>query len=291
MVGGLPSLAYADQSDIHREMARQVSLPEDQIDVGIAALTFAKDIYPEIDVTAYSAKIDALAKQVKRLANGTTDPEQRIRTMNTVLYRVNGFHYDLTPFSRSKQEYYFLNGILDSRKGICYTLPLLYIAVAQRVGYPIYPVAAPDHMFLRYVDPSFKEQNIEATSGGKYFEDAWYIKDFSIGKRGLKSGAYLRTMTYRELLGEIVAANAFVLGSNGSGEKSLKYFETAIRLNPKCAECYMNLCDGYEAMSKVAKGDTARQFRAKSRQYALKAKQLGYVDPSIIELGRNSRGK
>lgn len=151
------------------EIDKLLALPEDKIDIGIAALTLAKKFYPNLDVAAYSGKINDLAEKARWLARGTQDPELRIRVLNTVLFRQEGFHYDQNPNSRSKQDYYFLNGILDTKRGICYTMPLLYIAVAQRLGYPIYPVAAPDHLFVRYVEPGFPLQNIEVTSGGKYF--------------------------------------------------------------------------------------------------------------------------
>lgn len=113
------------------EIQRLLALPEDKIDIGIAALTFAKEIYPNLDITAYSRKIDDLADKVKKLANGTQDPEQRIRALNTVLFRCEGFRYDLSPTARSKQEYYFLNGILDTKQGICYTLPLLALKLSN----------------------------------------------------------------------------------------------------------------------------------------------------------------
>lgn len=282
--------AHAD-AVLDREIARLMDLPENEIDVGIAALTLAKEIYPDTDVAAYSRKIDALADQVRRLANGSLDPEIRIRVINTVLYRREGFHYDRDPFSRSRQEYYFLTGVLDSKKGICYTLPLLYVAVAQRVGYPMYPVAAPDHMFVRYADPAFKAQNIEATSGGKYFEDSWYIQDFSISQSGLKSGAYLRTMTYREFMGQLLAANAFIWARKGNSGKAVSYLEKAVRLYPKCTDCYVNLGSIYAGMSRITQGEKSHQFEEKSRQYAMKAKQLGDVNPAMIKLGRELRGK
>ena len=283
--------AYAEQLDIRYEMGRQVKLPEDQIDVGIAALTFAKEIYPEIDIAAYSRKIDALADQVRQFADGTQDPERRIRVMNTVLFRMQGFHYDRDPFSRNKLEYYFLNGILDTKQGICYTLPLLYVAVAQRVGYPVYPVMAPDHMFVRYSDPSFKEQNIEVTSGGKYFEDSWYIKDFSISKLGLKSGAYLKTLTYKEFVGQMLSASAFALGRNGNGGRAVQYLEVAVKLDPRCADCYNELKNGYMRWSEVTSGETAIRFKEKSQQSDVKAKELGFVDLPEISRGRELRGK
>jgi hypothetical protein len=196
----------AGQPLISPEVHKQLDMPEGQLDIGIAALTIAKEVYLELDIPAYSRKLDTLADKVRWLAKGTRDPEQRIRVLNTALFRYEGFHYDRAPFSRSKQTYYFLNGILDTKQGICITMPLLYIAVAQRLGYPIYPVAAPDHMFVRYVDTSFKQQNIETTSGGKYFSDQEYIEDFFVSAKALKSGGYMRTMTYREFLAHILVA-------------------------------------------------------------------------------------
>ncbi len=272
------------------DIDKLLALPEEKIDIGITALTLAKEIYPNLDVAAYSDKIDILAAKVHWLAQGTQDPERRIRVLNTVLFRQEGFHYDRNPFSRAKEEYYFLNGILDTRQGICYTMPLLYIAVAQRLGYPIYPVAAPDHLFVRYADPSFKEQNIETTSGGKYFPDEVYVQDFAVGPKGRKSGSYLRTLTYREFLGHIIAANAFVHARRGNGAKALAYLERAARLNPRFADNYVNLAISYRAASKALAGEVAQRYRDKAEAYDEKAKALGYVDAEQIAIGRKTRG-
>ena len=282
--------ATADNQAIPRDILSQLGLPEDKIDIGIAALTFAKEFYPNLDVPAYSKQIDLLVDRAKLLANGTQDPERRIRILNSVL-RDAGYHYDRSPFARSRPEYYFLNGTLDTKQGICYTMPLLYIAVAQRLGYPIYPVSAPDHLFVRYADPSFKAQNIEVTSGGKYFTNEDYIQSFSISQAGLANGSYLRTMSYKEFLGYMLDANAFMLSRSGNGQKAINYTELAIQLNPKFADNYDSLRIAYKAKSEVYKGEAAQEYRNKSEQYALKAKELGYVDPMTIERGREIRGK
>jgi hypothetical protein len=193
------------------------------------------------------------------------------------------------PFSRAKQKYYYLNGILDTRKGICYTMPLLYVAVAQRLGYPMYPVAAPDHLFVRYVDPAFKEQNIETTSGGKYFTDEEYTKDFSVNARAQKSGTYLRTMTYREFLSHILLSSTFALRKDG--HKTLTYLEAASRLHPNFADFHQSLSEGYLAKSKIVNGNLATALREKSQYHAGKAKELGYVSQSEIAAGREIRGR
>lgn len=282
---------YADVENrlIPTAVQRQLALPEDEIDVGIAALTFAKEVYPDLDIAAYSRKLDDLARKVALLARGTLDPELRIRVLNTALFRHEGFHYDRDPFSRSVKAYYYLNGILDTKKGICYTLPLLYVAVAQRLRYPIYPVAAPDHMFVRYVHPSFSQPNIETTSGGKYFTDSHYIEDFSVPERALKSGSYLKTMTYREFLGHIMVNSTFATRKNGP--KVFAYLKKGSELDPTFADFHFWLGEGYVVKSKISKGHVVESLLAKSRYHAAKAKELGYVSQSEIAAGRRTRGR
>ena len=279
------------RSAIAGEIDKLLALPEDKIDIGIVALTLAKEFYPNLDVAAYSSKIDILAEKVRWLARGTQDPEQRVRVLNTVLFRQEGFRYDRRPFSRSKQDYYFLNGILDTKQGLCYTMPLLYIAVAQRLGYPVYAVAAPDHLFVRYVDPQLREQNIETTSGGKYFPDEIYVEDFFIGQKGRKSGSYLRTLSYREFLGTMVSANAVLHSWQGkNGQKSLKYLEMAVRLHPRHANHHINLASAYLKKSRTVTGAAAANYREKSEHHAIKAHDLGFVGSEQIAIGRKIRG-
>ena len=289
--GLLNAATAADPHTFPLPILKQLQLPEDQIDIGLVALTFAKEFYPHVDIAAYSKRIDLIADKARRLANGTPDPETRIRVLNTVIHQMEGFHYDQSPFARSRQDYYFLNGILDTKQGICYSLPLLYIAVGQRLGYPVYPVAAPDHMFVRYVDANFTEQNIETSSGGKYISDQTYIQNFLVSKRGLKSGSYMRTMTYREFLGKMLAASAAFHGRNGETHKVIAYLEKATQLDPRTAAHYDNLRIVYSDMSEVAPPYLAVAYREKAAQYAQKAKELGFVDPTDVEKRQTIRGK
>ncbi len=281
----------ADSPVLPPAIQKQLQLPEDKIDIAIAAFTFAKEFYPNLDIAAYSKRIDLIADKARQLAQGTPDPETRIRILNTVIHQMEGFHYDRSPFARSHQDYYFLNGILDTKQGICYTIPLLYIAVAQRLGYPLYPVLAPDHIFVRYVDPTFTEQNIETTSGGKYFPDQYYIEAFAVSKRGLKSGSYLRTLTYRQFLGYMLAANAVFHGRNAATPKTIAYLEKAAQLDPQFADHYDNLRIVYTDMSEVAPPYLATVYREKAERYARKAQELGFVDPANIKRAQEIRGR
>ena len=234
------------------------SLPEDKIDVGRACLLFAKEAYPELNVDEYSKKIDQIALEIKKFTDKTgdgADPDHRVRAFNTYFYQTQGYHYDSEdPYSQKKKNRY-INGLLDTKSGSCLTLPLLYFAVAQRLGYPVHLVAGPQHLFLRYDDKRLKYQNIEATSGGSWSPDIRIINDLEIPKKGIESGCYLRTLNNKEFLGELYAENArywAIKAETRNPTKAVQYFEEAIRLNPYNAEAYLNyagylrLCASYD---------------------------------------------
>ena len=260
-----------------------LALPEEKIDIGLAALTFAKEVYPNIDIQAYSKKIDALASEVKAVINGNPDPDFAIRAMNTVLYRREGFRYDKAEDNRGTRDNFFLNGILDTKKGTCISMPMLWMAVAQRVGLPVYPVHSPEHTFLRFKDKQLKDSNIEATSGGGSPSDEQYIRDFHITPTAVASGGYMRTLSYREYLAELVMENGIAFVRHGDREKSIKYYEEAEKLDPTNIVNTENLRMSYgiKAMYAAQNGDmaAATAYLEKVRYYYKKTQELGFIPP------------
>ena len=124
-------------------------LTERAFDIGRVALMFAKEAYPTLEVEAYSSKLDQMVHEIRALTKGSKDPDHRIRVMNTYLYKHQGFQYDHGDSYARKLKNRYLNGLLDTKSGSCFTMPLLYLALAQRLGYPVYPVSAPQHLLLR----------------------------------------------------------------------------------------------------------------------------------------------
>jgi len=150
------STALSSQLHVHQstttayemEIAALLSIPEDKIDIGTAALTLEKEIYPELDVDVYSALLDHTVGRAKTMTGGSADPDYRIRVLNTLLYKIIGIRYDFKdPYGDINLNVRLLKGVLDSRKGNCVSMALLYLAISQRLGYPVYAVRAPDHIF------------------------------------------------------------------------------------------------------------------------------------------------
>ena len=231
------------------ELERLASLPEDQIDTGQVALILATEPFPGLDVPSYSAQLDRMAMEIRQLTKGSTDPDYRIRAMNTYLYKRQGFHYDHDdPYAQQLTNRY-LNGILTTNTGSCTTMPLLYLALAQRLGYPIYPVAAPQHLFCRYVHGDGTHDNIEATSGGGLSSDDEYIRDLEIPAQGIKSGAYMKTMTRRQLVGDLIAENGTYWARQQDLPRTIRYWLITVRFNPEAAEVWQLLGHGYRKLA------------------------------------------
>ena len=110
--------------------------------------------------------------------------------------------YDREAFSFAKAEDQFIYGIIDQRRGTCISLPLLYIAIGQRLGYPIRAVALPGHTFCRWDDPEAGERlNIEAANGGgltDYDDEHYRHWPYEINPRWEKEHHTLRSLTMRE---------------------------------------------------------------------------------------------
>lgn len=184
---------------------RILTLPEDKIDVGLVALTLAKDAFPDLDIAAASAELDIIAAKIRAITPPNATVDYRVRAINTVLYRDMGIDYDKTDYTAKKLINRYINGVIQKKRGTCGNLGAFYIAVAQRLGYPVYAVAAPQHIFARYVEPDGNHKNIEPTGKGGWSSDQKYIDDLNIPQAGIDNGVYMRTMTRRELVAELVA--------------------------------------------------------------------------------------
>ena len=251
------------------------AMPEKKIDIGMVALAVAKDVYPDIDTKAYSRRINKMVEAIKKITNGSKDPDWRIRVMNSYLYRNRGIHYANDDPCAEKKENRYITGILDYKKGCCVSMPTFYMAVGQRLGYPIYPVSAPQHVFIRYVDPKFKEQNIEATGGGGYTPDGEYKEVLRVSAKAIKSGAYLRTLSYREFLGDLICQNGNYWLSEGEVDRAVYYLAAARRMYPKSADICQAFGNALLAQSSQMNGRGSIQVENTGRECLRVAEDMG----------------
>ena len=56
--------------------------------------------------------------------------------------------------------------MLDSRRGVCLGVSILYLCLAQRLGVELEAITPPGHIYVRHVAPDGEIVNIETTARG-----------------------------------------------------------------------------------------------------------------------------
>ena len=116
----------------------------------------------------------------------------------------------------------FIHGLLGGeRRGTCSSLPVLYAAVAQRLGYPVDLASTKDHLYLRYEEGT-NHLNVDAAGEGfiTHPDDEYRKWPFPISDEEIKTYGFLKPMSKREILGAFLTIRA-------SNLTSMKKFDEA----------------------------------------------------------------
>ncbi len=112
-----------------------------------AAICVAQDDFPELDVQAVLAEVDALAERLRRRIAQDAAPLQRLRLLNAYFFQELNFAGNVNNFYDRRNSY--LPEVLRTRHGIPITLALLYVELASLVGLKAYGVAFPGHFLIK----------------------------------------------------------------------------------------------------------------------------------------------
>ncbi|MHC4444558.1 MAG: transglutaminase family protein [Planctomycetota bacterium] len=130
----------------------------------------------------------------------------------------------------------FIHGIIDSSRGTCVSLPVLYMALGWRLGYPIKAVTVPKHIFCRWEDPKTGERfNIEAAgAGGLADHPDQYYKTWPtpLHDKDIEIGSALKTLTMREFLGLKIATRGDYFWKKGIKAEAITSYALAHQLFP-----------------------------------------------------------
>jgi hypothetical protein len=247
-------LLNAQNKNYNLSIEEILMLPEEEIDLGIACLTLAKDAYPDLRMKDFDLVLDYMVRQIYKYSQGSQEPLARIGAISTYLYTPcfwNDsliFKYDFDDLIVDKKENRCLNTYLSSRKGSCVTMPMLYLVLTDRLNWPVQAVRVPEHFFCRYISDDLKWNNIETTSGGNFVPDEYYIEDFNIPEQGIQSGAYLRTLSKKEYIASLLVSNTALFLDNF--EKMHHYLILALSIDSTLCNAHWNLGVSYFSSAK-----------------------------------------
>jgi len=135
------------QSNCVESFRRQISLPDDNVDLLRAALLIGADEYLNLDVAHHVATLDAWAQEIGgRVAPGT-DEQIRIRQLNKFLFGELGFSGNTGEYYDPRNSY--INEVLERRRGIPISLSLVYMELGRRLGLDLVGVSFPGHFLVK----------------------------------------------------------------------------------------------------------------------------------------------
>ncbi len=137
-------------NDLYVAFREAIHHPEDEIDLGRAALAIAAQEYPELKIDDCLSQLDRLGQAVELRIGDERNPYRVIAALNTVLFKEQGFQGNRSEYYDPKNS--FLNDVIIRKKGIPISLSVIYMEVARRVGLSLAGVGFPGHFLVKYQD-------------------------------------------------------------------------------------------------------------------------------------------
>ena len=124
-----------------------ISVPREQLNLAEAALVIAREAYPQLDIAAQLASIDALAATLEQRLRPDITPTEKLAQFNHYLFNELGYAGNSDDYYDPRNSY--LNDVIERKLGIPITLSVVYIEVGRRLGLPLSGVSFPGHFLVK----------------------------------------------------------------------------------------------------------------------------------------------
>jgi regulator of sirC expression with transglutaminase-like and TPR domain len=200
------------------------------IPLAAAALAIARLEYPTLDPASYLARLDDMAQQVRTRLRKNPTARESIVLLNHVLFQQEGLRGNREDFYDPRNS--FLNDVLDRKLGIPITLSVIYMEVAQRVGFPVAGVGMPGHFLVKHYGVMGGEIFIDTFSRGSILspDDCQQRLDEVYGEQVGMRAEYLQPVTHREILGRMLNNLRQIYLTQQNGRKGIDVLDMLLAI-------------------------------------------------------------
>ena len=214
-------------------------------------LMVSKHWQPSLNLALLKEKAEKLALVARQQLKGQDEPKDIIRTLRTLIHNTEGYGYTDQVDEKGvpiNPEELFLHGLLNTGKGYCMNLSLLYLILGQKLGLPLHGVALPNHFFVRYEHQGVRI-NIETTERGVSYPDSFYWQRFGESMSN-KNHYFMKNLDSRKTLGAYFSNVGMVYYQDHKSERALFYLGLSTSINPQSIDAQNNLANIYSELKK-----------------------------------------
>lgn len=172
---------------------------------------------------AFENKIKKYATAVKQLLqregldmkNNTAinyGVQQLHKKSNTYYNKQSGKTYRLPKLSYDFNDYMgdndyrnmFVDKLVNTGKGQCHSLPLLYLCIIEQLGGKAYLSLSPNHSFIQHFDAGGRRYNFETTNGN-HVTESWMMQSSFVSTVALANKIYRDTLSSRQLYAQVLS--------------------------------------------------------------------------------------
>lgn len=196
-----------------------LTLVPEEIDLARGLLLFELGPLEMGKIQSYEALLDLMALQIAARLPVNATQKQKVVAINDYIFSEMQFRFP--PHSLHAKDidaYTLLPFVLDSRKGVCLGVSILYLSLAQRLRLSLESVTPPGHIYVRHVAEDGEVINIETTARGINLPSEIFL--------GLETKS-LQTRNIRQVIGLAFMNQAAVSWHRDEPLKAIELYETA----------------------------------------------------------------
>ena len=219
---------------------------------------------------AYAFVVEVLKRVRVRLADGTQRSNQeKLRLVYDVMAELVYFSEGITALGD------LLTDNIMAKTLDCDTSSFVVCAIAHEMGWPVYPVYADRHLFVRWDETSGERFNMDL---GKVHEDQYYVEKNRLPQASIDAGVYLSSRSSREEWLALFLTNRGLAKSNLRRDKeAIRDFTEDIRLDPKYVLPYFG-----RFLSRGALGHDIIRWKDLKIAYCLEGRSDRHKQPCSI---------
>ncbi|PLX15411.1 MAG: hypothetical protein C0599_16805 [Salinivirgaceae bacterium] len=106
--------------------------------------------YPDYEFKDINSQFEEVKRDLWLEINPQLTALEKVRVLNHVLFQVHKFQGSRS--NPTSPQHFFINNLLDTKRGNQYSIALLYASLAQSIEMPVYGVKLPHNYLLAYHD-------------------------------------------------------------------------------------------------------------------------------------------